>query len=123
MRICPPELQALKQEAERRVTRMGDHRTRPRVVLALRRGAWYSTGLGDPHTHDAQIGFFACGYNDDIWRGCLRIDPDEYFDDPRRQLGPDAENVIVLANPVQPHSEGEIVLAERGPARRIPTSA
>jgi choline dehydrogenase-like flavoprotein len=73
--------------------------------------AWFSTGLGDPHTHDAQIGFFACGYNPDIWRGCLRIDPDEYFDDPAVRLAPDAESIIVLANPVQPHSEGEIVLA------------
>ena len=77
--------------------------------------AWYSTGLGDPHTHDAQIGFFACGYNDDIWRGCLRVDPDEYFDDPSIRLAADAESMIVLANPVQPHSEGEIVLESADP--------
>ena len=54
--------------------------------------AWFSTGLGDHHTHDAQIGFFVCGYNPDIWRGCLRVDPDEYFDDPSQRLGPDAES-------------------------------
>ena len=46
--------------------------------------------------------------NDDIWRGCLRVDPDKYFADPATTLGPTAESMIVLANPVQPHSEGEI---------------
>ena len=46
----------------------------------------------------------------------LRVDPDEYFDDPATRLAPDAESMIVLANPVQPHSEGEIVLASADPA-------
>lgn len=77
--------------------------------------AWFSTGLGDPHTHDAQIAFFACGYNDDIWRRCLRTDPDEYFDDPAKRLAADAETIFVLANPVQPRSEGEIVLSTADP--------
>jgi choline dehydrogenase len=111
----PAELQTLKQEAERRVTEWA---TTGRGLVSSSlydASAWYSTGLGDPHTHDAQIGFFACGYNDDIWRGCLRIDPEEYFDDPKVRLAADAESVIVLANPVQPHSEGEIVLASADP--------
>jgi choline dehydrogenase-like flavoprotein len=56
-----------------------------------------------------------CGYNDAIWRTCLRVDPGEYFDDVEQRLAPDAETVIVLANPVQPHSEGEIVLASADP--------
>ena len=118
----PAELQALKQEAERRLTEWattGHGLVSSSLYDAC---AWFSTGLGDPHTHDAQIGFFACGYNVDIWRGCLRIDPDEYFDDPTVRLAPDAENMIVLANPVQPHSEGEIVLASADPSI-IPTFA
>ena len=77
--------------------------------------AWFSTGLGDRHTHDAQIGFFACGYNVDLWSRCLRIDPDEYFDDVTVRLAPDAESIVVLANPVQAHSEGAIVLASADP--------
>ncbi len=77
--------------------------------------AWFSTGLGDRHTHDAQIGFFACGYNPDIWRKCLRVDTAIYFDDASRRLAADAESMIVLANPVQPHSEGEIVLSSADP--------
>ena len=77
--------------------------------------AWFSTGLGDDHTHDAQLGFFPCGYNADLWTALLRVDPARYFDDPGLRLGPDAESMIVLANPVQPHSEGEIVLTSADP--------
>jgi len=46
----------------------------------------------------------------------LRVDPAEYFDDPDHALAPDAESVIILANPVQPHSEGEIALTDADPA-------
>ena len=48
-------------------------------------------GLGDAHTHDAQIGLFIRGYNPDLWRDCLRMDPTEFFDDPDVALGPDAD--------------------------------
>jgi choline dehydrogenase-like flavoprotein len=111
----PAELEALKAEAERRVTEWATT-GRGLVSSSLYEAcAWFSTGLGDHETHDAQIGFFICGYNEDIWRGCLHVDPAEYFDDPVERLGPDAESVLVLANPVQPHSEGEIVLASADP--------
>jgi choline dehydrogenase-like flavoprotein len=77
--------------------------------------AWYSTGLGDDHTHDAQLAVFVTGYNRDIWQRCLRVDVDEYFDDADATLAPDAESIFLLANPVQPHSEGEIRLASADP--------
>ena len=112
----PEELQALKTEAERRLT---DWATTGNGLVSsslYEACAWFSTGLGDDHTHDAQIGLFACGYNSDMWKALLRVDADEYFDDPERRLAPDAESVIVLANPVQPHSEGEIVLASADPS-------
>jgi choline dehydrogenase len=111
----PAELQALKQEAERRITEWattGNGLVSSSLYDAC---AWFSTGLGDDHTHDAQIGFFVCGYNPDLWQAILRVDPEEYFDDPAQRLAPDAESMIVLANPVQPHSEGEIVLASADP--------
>ena len=111
----PPELLALKQEAERQV---GEWATTGRGLVSsslYEAGVFYSTGLGDEHTHDAQIAFFACGYYPELWRANLRVDPDEYFADPAAQLAPDAESIIVLANPVQPHSEGEIVLASSDP--------
>jgi choline dehydrogenase len=112
----PAALQALKQEAERRITEWATT-GRGLVSSSLYEAcAWFSTGLGDHHTQDGQIGFFACGYNPDIWTRCLRVDPNQYFDDPARRLAADAESVIVLANPVQPHSEGEIVLGSADPA-------
>jgi choline dehydrogenase len=111
----PEELQALKAEAERRVTEWATTGHGLVSSSLYEACAWFSTGLGDHHTHDAQLGFFICGYNPDIWRGCLRVEPGDYFDDPEQRLAPDAETVIVLANPVQPHSEGEIVLSSAEP--------
>jgi choline dehydrogenase-like flavoprotein len=112
----PEELLGVKAEAGRRITEWATTGHGLVSSSLYEASAWYSTGLGDEHTHDAQIGFFICGYNDDIWRRCLRVDPSEYFDDPETQLAPDAESVIVLANPVQPHSEGEVVLASAEPS-------
>jgi choline dehydrogenase len=111
----PEELQGLRTEAERRVTEWATTGHGLVASSLYEACAWFSTGLGDHHTHDAQLGFFLCGYNHDIWRTCLRVDPGEYFDDADQRLAPDAESVIVLANPVQPHSEGEIVLSSAEP--------
>ena len=113
--LLPPELEAIRAEAERRVTAWAMTGQGIASSSLYEACAWYSTGLGDEHTHDAQIGFFICGYNADLWRDCLRIDPTEYFEDADVALGPDAESVIVLANPVKPHSRGEIVLASADP--------
>jgi choline dehydrogenase-like flavoprotein len=111
----PPELAGLKAEAERRVTEWATT-GRSLVSSSLYDAAlWYSTGLGDEHTHDAQIGFLVCGYTPDLWRGLFRVDPDEYFDDASKRLAADAQVVVVLPNPVQPHSEGEIRLASADP--------
>lgn len=107
----PPELAGLKAEAERQV---GEWMTAGRGLASSSlydASAWLSTGLGDEHTHDAQIGLFACGYNTDIWQGMLHVDTDSFFGDAATTLGPEAQNMIALANPVQPHSEGEIRLA------------
>ncbi|MFP5372866.1 MAG: GMC oxidoreductase [Actinomycetes bacterium] len=107
----PPELQALKAEAERQLAEWfttGNGLVSSSLYDA---SAWLSTGLGDEHTHDAQIAMFVCGYDVDIWNSCLHVDAAEYFDDPAVDLSPTAENIFVLANPVQPHSEGEIRLA------------
>jgi choline dehydrogenase-like flavoprotein len=112
----PPQLQALKQEADRRFYEWA---TTGRGLISSSlydASVWFSTGLGDLHTHDAQIACFPCGYSSDIWMKCLRVDTSRYFDDHTRRLAPDAESMIVLANPVQPHSEGEIVLKSADPA-------
>jgi choline dehydrogenase len=106
----PPELQALKQEAERR---LAEWRTTGRGLVSSSlydACAWFSTGLGDHHSQDAQLAFFATGANYELWHFCLNVDTARYFDDASRRLASDAEAMIVLANPVLPHSEGEIVL-------------
>jgi choline dehydrogenase-like flavoprotein len=106
----PAELQALKQEAERRLaewTTTGCGLVSSSLYEAC---AWFSTGLGDHHSHDAQMAFIPCGFNHELWHSCLNVDTELYFDDASRRLTPDAESMIVMANPVLPHSEGEIVL-------------
>ena len=111
----PPELAGIKAEAERR---LGEWATTGRSLVSSSlydAGLWYSTGLGDEHTHDAQIGFLVCGYTPDLWRALFRVDPDEYFEDPAATLAADAEVVVMLPNPVQPHSEGEVRLASADP--------
>jgi choline dehydrogenase-like flavoprotein len=111
----PPDLAALKAEAERQLSVWAE--TGRGIVSSslYDASAWFSTGLGDPHTHDAQIGLFACGYNADIWQALLRIDAREYFGDVDAVLGPENENMMILANPVQPHSRGQILLTSNDP--------
>ena len=77
--------------------------------------AFFSTGLGDTHSHDAEIICFLTGGNEDLVGTCLNIDTARYFDDAATRLAPDAENLFLTANPVLPHSEGEIVLASADP--------
>ena len=102
---CRPNYWASREEAERRLAEWvttGHGLVSSSLYDA---SAWFSTGLGDLHTQDAQIGFFVCGDTEESWRRTLRVDPERYFDDASLRLGPDAETIILLANPVQPHSE------------------
>jgi choline dehydrogenase len=111
----PPELQELKAEAERQLAEWSTTGSGLASSSLYDAGAWLSTGLGDAHTHDVQLAIFVCGYNVDIWDSCLHVDAAEYFADPAADLSPTAENIFVLANPVQPHSDGEIRLASADP--------
>ncbi|WP_223423154.1 GMC family oxidoreductase [Tateyamaria pelophila] len=112
----PPELAGLKAEAERRVGQWmetGESLVSSSLYDAV---AFFSTGLGDAHSHDAQIGFVPCGYDAGLLGDRLRIDLSTYFEDADASLAVTAENIILLANPVLPHSTGEIVLASSDPA-------
>ena len=111
----PPELLDIKQEAERRLAEWATTGQGLVSSSLYDASAWFSTGLGDLHTQDAQIGFFVCGDTEESWRRTLRMDPERYFDDAAVRLGPDTETIILLANPVQPHSEGELVLSSADP--------
>ena len=111
----PPELAGLKTEAERQVAAWATTGKGLASSSFYDAVAFFSTGLGDEHTHDAQIGLLACGYTADIWRHLFRVDPADYFADPDAALAPDAQTVVVLPNPVRPHSEGEVRLADADP--------
>ncbi len=111
----PAGLREMKEEAERRITEW-ETTGRGLVSSSLADGVvFFSTGLGDTHSHDAEIIFFPTGGNDDLVRSCLNIDTALFFDDATKRLAPDAEHVMVNANPVLPHSEGEIVLESADP--------
>src|SRR6266566_6976946 len=110
-----PELQALKQEAERRLVEWqttGQGLTSSSLVDAV---VFCSTGLGDLHSHDTEIMCFVTAGDDDLQHRILNVDTARYFDDVSTRLAPDTENLTLLANPVLPHSEGEIVLDSADP--------
>ncbi|MEO7754503.1 MAG: GMC family oxidoreductase N-terminal domain-containing protein, partial [Terracoccus sp.] len=112
----PPELAAVKAEAERR---LGEWFTTGKGLASSSlydAVAFFSTGLGDAHTQDAQIGFLVCGYTPAIWEGVFRIPASAFFEDPDAFLDPQRGQVVVLPNPVQPHSEGSVTLASADPA-------
>jgi choline dehydrogenase len=109
------ELKTLKNEAENRLSEWESTGYGLVSSSLYEAAAWFSTGLGDQHSHDAQISFIPCGYNLDLWQSCLNVDPLQYFDDVATRLESSSEAMFVLANPVLPHSEGEITLASADP--------
>ncbi len=109
------DLQALKEEAERRLTEWqitGRGLAASSLVDAV---VFCSTGLGDLHSHDLEIMCFVTAGDDDLQKRILNVDTARYFDDVSTRLAPDSENLTLLANPVLPHSEGEIVLDSADP--------
>jgi choline dehydrogenase len=112
----PEPLAAAKAEAEHRIAEWfttGRGLASSSLYDAV---AFFSTGLGDDHTHDGQIGFLATGYTPPIWEGVFRLPPSAFFEDPDSFLDPTRGQVVVLPNPVQPHSEGSVTLASADPA-------
>lgn len=111
-----PELLALRDEADRLLGEWdatGQGLPASSLYDAV---VFCSTGLGDLHTHDSQIAVFAAGGDHRLIHDVLNIDTGMLLGDPATHLSPDAEHVIVFANPVQPHSEGGIVLRSADPA-------
>ncbi|HVF92883.1 MAG TPA: GMC family oxidoreductase N-terminal domain-containing protein [Sphingomonas sp.] len=110
------ELAALKAEAERRVGEWMETGS-GLVSSSFYDGiCFFSTGLGDPHTHDAQIGFLPMGNDVHILGNCLNYDLEQLYDDAAATLAPDAENAVMLASNCVPRSEGEVVLVSADPA-------
>ncbi len=110
-----PELAALKAEAARRIVEWMETGS-SLISSSLYDGiAFFSTGLGDAHSHDGQIGFLPVGFDKAFFENQLNTDTSKYFGKDAPHLAPDRENMIILANPVLPHSEGEIVLESADP--------
>lgn len=109
------DLADLKAEAERRLAEWKETGSGLIASSLYDAVAFFSTGLGDAHSHDAQIGFFTTGYNKAILEALLRIDTAAFFPDCDATLAPERENIIVFANPVLPHSEGEIIIESADP--------
>jgi hypothetical protein len=112
----PAELQALKKEAARRLAEWETTGHGLASSSLYEAAAWFSTGLGDLHSHDAQVGCVPSGYTPELWSKWLNVDIAQFFDDASSRLAPDAESIVILANPVLPHSEGEIALESADPA-------
>ncbi len=91
-----PELAGLKAEAERRVTQWmetGESLVSSSLYDAV---AFFSTGLGDAHSHDAQIGYVPSGFDAGLLGDRLRIKLEDFFEDPDKTLAPDQENMLLL---------------------------
>lgn len=109
------ELAALKAEAERRLAEW--HATGSGLASSsLYDGVcFFSTGLGDDFTHDAQIGFIPSAFTEDVLGTRINLDLDMLMADPAKTLAPESEHVIFLASNCVPHSEGELVIASADP--------
>src|ERR1035437_4994959 len=112
----PAAMESLKPEAQRRLVEWATTGHSLASSSLYDAGVWFCTGLGDLHSHDGQIACFLSGYTPDLWSACLNVDLAQYFDDASAQLAPDKESIIILANQVLPHSEGEIVLESADPS-------
>lgn len=110
------DLAELKAEADRRLKEW--HETGSSLVSSsLYDGVcFFSTGLGDDFTHDAQIGFIPHAFNEDVIGTRINIDLDMLMADASKTLAPDSELVLFLASNCVPHSEGELVIASADPS-------
>ena len=114
------ELKELKSKAAQRLAEW-EQTGSSLVSSSLYDGvAFLSTGLGDDHTHDAQIGFIPCGYDMDVIGTRINMDLDQLMEDAASTLAPESENVMLLASNAIPRSEGEITLQSADPS--IPPS-
>lgn len=78
--------------------------------------AFYNTGYGHLHSHDAKIAIIACGYNADIWSRLYSVDIDQYYGSRADEfLHPDSQNVTLVAELAKPHSEGWVALCSPDP--------
>lgn len=76
---------------------------------------WCSSGLGDEHSHDLQIGFIPAGYDQDFFGRLCGMDLAQQYGDPAAAFDPERPRFLIAANPVLQRSEGEIVIRSSDP--------
>jgi choline dehydrogenase len=110
-----PELRELKQEAEQRIA---DWQATGRGLSASSLAdavAFCSSGVGDLDRHDTEIICFLTGANEEFLRTIINLNTSRFFDDAKKRVSDDAENLLLLPNPVLPRSRGEIALQATDP--------
>jgi choline dehydrogenase len=110
------ELAMLKAESERRLAEWIDTGNSLAASSLYDGISFYSTGLGEDFTHDAQIGFVPCGYDAHVLGNCINLDLDLLMDDVAQRLTPTVENILFLASNCVPRSEGEVAIVSADPA-------
>ena len=110
------EQAALKAEAERRIAEWVE--TGSSLVASSFYDAicFFSTGLGHPHTHDAQIGFLPMVNTAEVMGKAINYNLDQLVENPAEALSTHREGLSILASNCVPRSEGEIVLTSADPA-------
>ena len=110
-----PEQLEIKHEAERRLSEWLEHGTGYASSSIYDGISFFSTGLGDEHTHDGQIGLVPTCYGPDVLGDRIFYDLDDLLGDPDTITAPDAENITLLASNCVPHGEGEIIIKSSDP--------
>lgn len=110
------DLKELKEEAARQLAEWKSTGSSVAASSTYDALCFFSTGLGDDHSHDGQIGFLTSGNTADFFRNQINTDVSRMFDDPEHALSTESENVIMVPSNCIPRSEGEISLQSSNPA-------
>lgn len=106
---------ALKLEAERRLADWLETGNGYAASSLYDAALWVSSGLGDDHSQDLQIGFVPAAYNQDFFGRLCNLDLEQQYADPDAAFNPTEGRVLFVANPVLPRSEGRILLRSDDP--------
>ena len=112
----PAELVALKAEAEQRLTEWTETGSSLVASSFYDSICFFSTGLGDAHTHDGQIGFLPMVNTAEVLSKVINYDLDQILENPTETLATNRAGLSLLASNCVPRSEGEIILGSADPA-------
>jgi choline dehydrogenase len=112
----PPDLRALLHAAELRFAEWRESGRGLGASLLADAVVFCSSGIGDAGRHDIEIIFMLTAGNEAFLRTIFNIDTARFFDDAGRRVANNAENLMLLTQPVLPRSRGEIVLECADPA-------